>query len=379
MQVSIDNLSLRYGDTTVFSGLSLDIADGESLVLLGPSGCGKTSTMRCVAGLEEPSAGSITIGDRTVFSAAGGINVSPHRRNVGMVFQSYAVWPHKTVFENVAFSLRRQRVGAGPLRERVGRVLDLVGLPEMADRGASLLSGGQMQRVALARSLVMQPSVLLLDEPLSNLDARLRERLRLELRELQLQLGLTTVYVTHDQVEAFALADRIALMQDGKIRQLGSPEEIYARPATTSLARFLGVGNILACTVEGRAARVADSGLTVELASSPGTPSGATSVCVRPEDLTVVPRADGAHGPNSWSGHIVVSSFQGASIRYRVALDAGPTVDAVATRRAGPALRAGDPVTVICPAEAAQILLDDAPAHGGTVAAAAGLGAGVAA
>ncbi|MFD8089334.1 ABC transporter ATP-binding protein [Streptomyces malaysiensis] len=359
MRISLDNLTMRYGDNTVFDGLNLDIADGESLVLLGPSGCGKTSTMRCVAGLEEPGAGSITIGDRTIFSAADGINVAPHRRNVGMVFQSYAVWPHKTVFENVAFSLRRQRVGADRIRERVRQVLELVGLAELADRGASLLSGGQMQRVALARSLAMRPSVLLLDEPLSNLDARLRERLRLELRELQLALGLTTVYVTHDQVEAFALADRIALMQDGKILQLGSPEDIYAHPATTSLARFLGVGNILSCTLDGGGAHVADSDLIVELPASAGTPTGKTSVCMRSEDLAVAPWSDGLHGANTWAGSIVVSSFQGALIRYRVTLDAGPTVDAVTARRAGPTLRAGDRVTVTCAVEAVQVLADD--------------------
>ncbi|MFD4118620.1 ABC transporter ATP-binding protein [Streptomyces niveus] len=363
MQIVIDNLSLKYGDNTVFDGLSLDIVDGESLVLLGPSGCGKTSTMRCIAGLEEPSTGSIAIGDRTVFSTTGGINISPHRRNVGMVFQSYAVWPHKTVFENVAYSLRRQRVGAGQIRERVGGVLELVGLTEMADRGASLLSGGQMQRVALARSLVMQPSVLLLDEPLSNLDARLRERLRLELRELQLSLGLTTVYVTHDQVEAFALADRIALMQDGKILQLASPEEIYAHPATTSLASFLGVGNIFSCTVERGGAHVAGSDLIVELPASAKALTGATSVCMRPEDLAVTTLAHGPRGSNTWAGRILVSSFQGASIRYRVALDAGPTLDAVTARRSGPTLRTGDRVTVTCPVEAAQVLLDNGEAE----------------
>lgn len=375
MRISIENLSLRYGDVTVFDALDLEVADGESLVLLGPSGCGKTSTMRCIAGLEEPSAGSITIGDRTVFSAADGITVSPHRRNVGMVFQSYAVWPHKTVFENVAFSLRRQRVAAGQIRERVGRVLEIVGLGEMFDRGASLLSGGQMQRVALARSLVMEPSVLLLDEPLSNLDARLRERLRLELRELQLSLGLTTVYVTHDQAEAFALADRIALMQGGKILQLGSPEEIYAHPATTSLARFLGVGNIFGCAVRQGTARVADSELIVELPTSAGSPTGTTSVCMRPEDLTIAPLTETPHEVNTWAGRVVVSSFQGASTRYRIALDVGPAVDVVAGRRSGPTMRIGDRVSVTCPVEAAQVLLDDSASapvvaeHGAAVAA----------
>ena len=230
MKVTIENLTLCYEGNTVVRDLDLEIADGESLVLLGQSGCGKTSTMRCVAGLETPNIGRITIGDRVVHDSATGRAVPPHKRNVGMVFQSYAVWPHRTVFENVAFSLTMQKVGKDETRQRVLDTLDLVGLRELADRGASQLSGGQMQRVALARSLVMRPSVLLLDEPLSNLDARLRERLRIELRELQLGSSLTTVYVTHDQVEAFALADRIALMQNGRIVQIGTPEEIYKNP-----------------------------------------------------------------------------------------------------------------------------------------------------
>jgi iron(III) transport system ATP-binding protein len=254
MKVAIENLTLCYEGNTVVRDLDLEIADGESLVLLGQSGCGKTSTMRCVAGLETPSIGRIAIGDRIVHDSATGRVVPPHKRNVGMVFQSYAVWPHRTVFENVAFSLRMQKVGKVEIRQRVLDTLDLVGLRELADRGASLLSGGQMQRVALARSLVMRPSVLLLDEPLSNLDARLRERLRMELRELQLRLALTTVYVTHDQAEAFALADRIALMQKGRIVQIGTPEQIYKNPVCASVADFLGVGNIFSCTAGERGA-----------------------------------------------------------------------------------------------------------------------------
>ena len=249
MKITLENLSLQYSGNTVVKELDLEIADGESLVLLGQSGCGKTSTMRCIAGLEQPSGGRITIGDTVVHDSERRVSVAPYKRNVGMVFQSYAVWPHRTVFENVGFSLKMKKVPKEEATKRVRKALAVVGLSDFETRGASQLSGGQMQRVALARSLVMQPSVLLLDEPLSNLDARLRERLRIELREIQLDLSLTTVYVTHDQIEAFALADRIALMQGGRIVQIGTPQEIYAAPSTKSIADFLGVGNIFPCTV----------------------------------------------------------------------------------------------------------------------------------
>src|SRR6478609_5729024 len=244
MKISIQNLQLKYGDFVAIENLNLDIGDGEALVLLGQSGCGKTSTMRCLAGLEEPSSGRIIIDDVVVFDSEKGINLPPNKRNVGMVFQSYAVWPHMTVAQNVAYSLKQKKLSKNEIDERVMEALTLVGLEPYADRGASLLSGGQMQRVALARSLVMRPSVLLLDEPLSNLDARLRDRLRIELRALQQKLNLTSVYVTHDQGEALALADRIALMQNGRLAQVGSPGEIYENPASASIADFLGVTNI---------------------------------------------------------------------------------------------------------------------------------------
>ena len=362
MKVTIDHLSLAYAGNTVVRELDLEIADGESLVLLGQSGCGKTSTMRCVAGLETPSAGTIAIGDRVVHDSQTGKTVPPHKRNVGMVFQSYAVWPHKSVFENVAFSLKMQRVNKSETRTRVLEALDLVGLREMADRGASRLSGGQMQRVALARSLVMRPSVLLLDEPLSNLDARLRERLRMELRELQLRLGITTVYVTHDQVEAFALADRIALMQSGCIVQIGTPEEIYRNPISASIADFLGVGNIFRA--------VASVGMTgcMELTDYPGmavrvakAPSDAapTIVCLRPEDLLVTGEHDARPDGQSWLGRVEVASYQGASIRYRVTLDDGPEIEAVATGHASRVLGIGERAVVTALPGCAQVLTDD--------------------
>lgn len=382
MKVQLENITLAYGDATAVDNLSIDIEDGESLVLLGKSGCGKTSTMRCVAGLETPTGGRITIGDTVVFDSERGINVAPNKRNVGMVFQSYAVWPHRTIQQNVAFPLQQQKLPKDQIRERVADVLDLVGLSEFAGRGASLLSGGQMQRVALARSLVMRPSVLLLDEPLSNLDARLRDRLRVELREIQQRLSLTCVYVTHDQSEALALADRIALMQNGRIVQTDRPERIYDTPSSASIADFLGVSNIFPCTEiapgGGRSGRGEDGpkaarnedagallGLTgheVEVLAERGTTSPTDpSVCIRPEDirLTDTPAADGV---NNWPGRVEVVSFQGSYVRYRVSLKGGPELDAIVPRRGRDLLRPGAAVWAAADPAAVQVLPSEVPA-----------------
>jgi iron(III) transport system ATP-binding protein len=330
MKITIENLQLRYGKFTAIENLNLEIDEAESVVLLGKSGCGKTSTMRCIAGLEEPTSGRITIGDTVVFDAERGINLPPNKRNVGMVFQSYAVWPHMTVLQNVAYALKLQKLPSAEVKSRVGEVLELVGLSDFAQRGASLLSGGQMQRVALARSLVMRPSVLMLDEPLSNLDARLRDRLRVELREIQLQLGLTTVYVTHDQQEAFALADRIALMQGGRIVQIGGPTDIYHEPASASIAYFLGVSNVFGCTaqrgVDGNVvATVTTTGTTVRT-NQRDVAAGDLKLCIRSEDfvLSATPSGESA---NEFAGHIAVTSFQGSSVRYTVTLDSGSELD----------------------------------------------------
>ncbi|MEH3128647.1 MAG: ABC transporter ATP-binding protein [Mycolicibacterium neoaurum] len=361
MKVTIENLTLAYHGNTVVKDLDLEIADGESLVLLGQSGCGKTSTMRCVAGLETPSIGRISIGDRIVHDSTTGRSVPPHKRNVGMVFQSYAVWPHRTVAQNVGFALKMQKVAKTELVQRVDEALHLVGLGHLADRGASQLSGGQMQRVALARSLVMRPSVLMLDEPLSNLDARLRERLRMELRELQLRLGLTTVYVTHDQVEAFALADRIALMQKGRIVQIGSPEQIYKNPSCASIAEFLGIGNIFrvnAAPGELDCSLAEHPAISVVVASARQF-DGPAIVCLRPEDLLVTGPAEPAPAGQHWLGRVEVASYQGASIRYRVTLDNGPEIEAVATGNGSPVLGIGEPAVVTARPGAAQLLVDD--------------------
>lgn len=359
MKISIQNLQLKYGSFTAIDNLNLDIEDGESLVLLGQSGCGKTSTMRCIAGLEEPTSGRIVIDDVVVFDSERGINLPPNKRNVGMVFQSYAVWPHMTVAQNVAYSLKRKRLSRSEMDERVTEALTLVGLEQFAERGASLLSGGQMQRVALARSLVMRPSVLMLDEPLSNLDARLRDRLRVELREIQLKLGLTCVYVTHDQHEAFALADRIALLQGGRIVQMGEPRHMYETPASASIAHFLGVSNIMECssvtTAGGSAtARVAEGGLLIEASHGGEDVPHAPKVCIRAEHLQVTSAP--TQKPNSWPGTVRVAGFQGNDVRYAIELEAGPELDALGTLRRGEQHSVGDRVWVAVDSHEVQIL-----------------------
>jgi len=237
------------GEVRALNGVSFEVGKGELFTLLGPSGCGKTTTLRCIAGLEQPVAGEIVINDRAVYRVADGIFVPPEQRQIGMVFQSYAIWPHMTVFKNVAYPLAGGN-GRDDVNQRVGAVLDRLSLGNLADRLAPNLSGGQQQRVALARALVAQPQVLLLDEPLSNLDAKLREQMRFELKSLQESFGITTVYVTHDQEEALALSDRIGLMHEGALLEVGAPMELYMRPSHRVTADFLGSANFIPVSVE---------------------------------------------------------------------------------------------------------------------------------
>ncbi len=250
--IRVENLQKTFagarGEVRALHGVSFEVGKGQLFTLLGPSGCGKTTTLRSIAGLERPHSGEIVIGDRTVFSAASGIFIAPEQRRIGMVFQSYAIWPHMTVFQNVAYPLSGD-VSRKEVVARVEDVLGRLGLGSLADRLAPNLSGGQQQRVALARALVAQPEILLLDEPLSNLDAKLREQMRFELKVLQESLNITAVYVTHDQEEALALSDRIGLMHEGELLEVGTPAALYLRPAHRVTADFLGSANFVAAQV----------------------------------------------------------------------------------------------------------------------------------
>ncbi|HMA73120.1 MAG TPA: ABC transporter ATP-binding protein [Xanthobacteraceae bacterium] len=243
--IEVENLEVRYGSVTAVAGVTFEVRPGEQLTLLGPSGCGKTTTLRAIAGLERPTAGTIRIGGKCVYAAAERINVPAEKRGLSMVFQSYAIWPHMTVYDNVAYGLRVRRQNPHEIRDKVRRALDLVQMGAFEARQASQLSGGQQQRVALARACVFSPSVLLFDEPLSNLDAKLRADMRIELRELQHRLGITSVYVTHDLEEALAMSDRIIVMRDGHIEQTGSPAEIYNLPRNAFVADFIGSSNLI--------------------------------------------------------------------------------------------------------------------------------------
>jgi ABC-type Fe3+/spermidine/putrescine transport system ATPase subunit len=243
--IEVRDLVVRYGTVVAVRGVTFTVGAGEHLTLLGPSGCGKTTTLRAIAGLERPTSGEIRIGGAAVFSSAPSVNVPAERRGLSMVFQSYAIWPHMTVFDNVAYGLRVRKRPEAEVRTRVRAALDLVQLGDLEGRSASKLSGGQQQRVALARAFVFSPSVLLFDEPLSNLDAKLRAEMRVELKELQHRLDITSVYVTHDLEEALAISDRIVVMRDGVIEQVGSPAEIYDRPRNTFVADFVGSANLI--------------------------------------------------------------------------------------------------------------------------------------
>jgi iron(III) transport system ATP-binding protein len=320
--ISVENLSKAFGDVGAVNGVSLSAAQGEMLVLVGPSGCGKTTCLRCIAGLERPTGGRIRIGERVITAIEDGVFVPPEKREIGMVFQSYAVWPHMTVFENVAYPLRAMGVRGEEVRKRVVEALRLVQLEPLGERYSSQISGGQQQRVALARSLVGEPKLLLFDEPLSNLDANLRLQMRIEIKELQKRLGFTAVYVTHDQAEAMAIADRIAIMENGSLRQVGSPRDIYERPANSFVAGFMGTTNLLRGQVAARHGSGAvvrtPAGVEVQVAAADGVaPGDSVWVSIRPEALAI--RA-GAAGANAWPATIRLATYIGESIIYRAEL-----------------------------------------------------------
>ncbi len=309
--VSLRHIVKRYGKVSVVKDVSLEIAQGEFVSLLGPSGCGKTTILRMVAGLIEPTDGVITVGGRDI------TRLPANKRNVGLVFQSYALFPHMTVFENVAFGLRRKGESGSALNARVEEALALVRLAGYGERYPRQLSGGQQQRVAMARAIAPRPSVLLFDEPLSNLDAKLRDEMQIELKRLQRELEITTLFVTHDQAEALSLSDRVCVMNDGVIQQFASPEEIYHRPTTAFVAGFIGKPNRLSATVKGGAVEL-PGGLVLRPTDLSATDGAAVEVFIRQEAVTLSREAgnDGEAIP----GTIALRSFSGAQVQYVVRL-----------------------------------------------------------
>jgi iron(III) transport system ATP-binding protein len=326
--ISIRGLSKSYGGAMAMAAvddLSLDIAENQFVTLLGPSGCGKTTTLRLIAGFIAPDVGTIHAYGHLVSSPA--YMVPPEARGMGMVFQNYAVWPHRTVFENVVFGLKLRRVPSSEARTRVETTLALVNLTGLEDRLPNELSGGQQQRVALARSLVVEPKILLLDEPLSNLDAKLRERMRGELKQLQRRTGITFVYVTHDQAEALALSDRIAVMDAGRLQQFGTPQEVYAQPASRGVADFMGLVNLVPATVMGtdgnRVRLKIGAGWTIEIDGPVATPPGASvEAAIRPENI----RLQAANEQSQTAAKIADWTFLGSVMEYHVVFEDGTSL-----------------------------------------------------
>jgi iron(III) transport system ATP-binding protein len=335
-RVRIVDLKKRYGAFEALKGISLDIASGDFFTLLGPSGCGKTTLLRAIAGFHTQDAGSILVDEESIG------DLPAHLRRVGMVFQDHAVFPHLSVFDNVAFGLRRRRVAAAETAKRVGEILEIVRLGPLAERMPHQLSGGQQQRVGLARALVVRPKVLLMDEPLSNLDAKLRLELRRDIRELQREFGITTIYVTHDQEEALAVSDRVCVMYGGIAQQVATPWDIYGRPANQFVASFVGSNNLLPAVARGD--RLEIVGTTIPRPS--GLPDGPLGATVRPEKVAIGGGAGGEGGDVlRLAGTVRHAMFIGRE--FQMSLDcAGTVIDAlVAPEAAMVALRPGDPVT----------------------------------
>jgi iron(III) transport system ATP-binding protein len=331
--LKVEGLSKIYaGSTGGVKIVDFTLKSGTFFTLLGPSGCGKTTTLRCIAGLETPNRGAIRLGDTTFFDAQSGTHVPLNRRNIGMVFQSYAIWPHLTVFENVAFPLRvsKERYSKAQIKEMVERAVSSVDLTGFESRSATQLSGGQQQRVALARAIVKKPSLLLLDEPLSNLDALLRDEMRAELKSLQARLGVTTIYVTHDQSEALEMSDLVAVMNGGVIVQMGTPQEIYFRPATGFVATFMGSANVLRGTVDTQTPDAAlgtvtfpgGRKLTCRFTRSMGA-GESVAVSIRPEDIRLSASMPAQGSANQLSGTIMTAGFLGHLARYTVDVGSG--------------------------------------------------------
>jgi iron(III) transport system ATP-binding protein len=325
--VRVEALRKSFGAMQALKGVGFDVEQGSTVSLLGPSGCGKTTVLRSIAGLETPDAGRIRIGEEIVYDSDRGLNRPPERRQIGMVFQSYAVWPHMSVAQNVGFPLKIRRVAAAEVAERVGKALDLVGLHGLGERPATNLSGGQQQRVALARAIVHEPRLVLFDEPLSNLDARLRHQMRTELKLLQDRLGFTAIYVTHDQEEALALSTRVIVMNHGLVEAMASPRELFAHPATAFVANFLGFDNLLDGTIE--AAGPGANGVRVKLTNGallrcawqrpePATAGAPVTVAFRSERVVLAPAAAAAGVENTFHGTVTASVYLGLNVDYLI-------------------------------------------------------------
>ncbi|MGL4438434.1 MAG: ABC transporter ATP-binding protein [Bosea sp. (in: a-proteobacteria)] len=344
--LTLSGLTKSYGDVAVVKSVSLEVRDGEFLVLLGPSGCGKTTTLRMIAGFVPPSSGSIRIGEQDI------TGLPPWKRNAGLVFQSYALFPHMTVTQNVAFGLEMRKAGRSEIGPRVAEVLRLVRLDGYGERYPRQLSGGQQQRVALARALVIRPDVLLLDEPLSNLDAKLRLQVRLEIRALQQQTGLTTVMVTHDQEEALTMADRLVVMSDGAVRQVGTQSDLYERPADLFVADFVGRSTMIAGTVTAPGTFRSDGGLVLSCAAA--AMQGPSTIALRPERLTLGPAAHGLD--NRVLGTVSFVSYLGAMLDVHVRLnDRDHVVVQISNRPDGLVPAVGDAIEVGWPASACLV------------------------
>lgn len=344
--VRLDGLSKTYpgAQARAVDALSLDIEDGEVFTLLGPSGCGKTTTLRMVAGLETPDEGDIRFGGREVVVSGRRFRLPPDKRDVGMVFQSYAIWPHMTVEENVAFPLAARRVKRSEIRERVAHALELVNLPGLQKRPAPLLSGGQQQRVALARALVIEPKVLLLDEPFSNLDAKLREQMRVELKLLQKRLNIAILFVTHDQIEALSLSSRVALMNLGVVRQQGPPQALYEEPADEFVRDFIGKtvllrGRVMGGNPSGQAAVAVPGGPDCVIFGRSYNPEGLETgqdvfLAARPEDISLRPAESGAAPPSgAIAGVVSAALFTGERVEYQVEVEEQGTLQVFGERR----------------------------------------------
>jgi ABC-type Fe3+/spermidine/putrescine transport system ATPase subunit len=359
--LTLTHVVKRFGDYAAVDDVSIDVREGELFTLLGPSGCGKSTTLRMIAGLEDVDEGEILLRDQPLVSSARGIFVPTQRRNMGMVFQSYAIWPHLTVSENIAYPLELRRIAKAEVNERVAKAIALVGLDGFADRSASALSGGQQQRVALARALVYEPDILLLDEPFSSLDVKLREQLRVELRMLQRRIGVTVVMVTHDQTEALSLSDRIAVMSNGKVEQVGSPHDLYERPATPFVRDFLGRSNKMAARfVKTRGngeieVSLADCGTTIVGQATENAAAFArdqsVTVSIRPEDVQVL-RASKNGGHNELAGVVEAELYMGDHSECYIRTGAR---EIVSLQPRGAKLREGEAVVVHLPEEAVRI------------------------